>query len=274
MTGAAVASGRGKPMNYRLKVVLLQLALLVFLLALWWFFTDVYALRPKYIIPDPGAVWTEMKFGLFGKSPDGKLTMSVINSLRRVAIGFSIAVGSGVVVGMVLSVSKVFRDVVGGYFTAIQSIPSIAFVPLALLLLGLNERAVLAVVIVEGFIPTALGVSAALLNVPPALRTAGRTLGVKGLGLVTRVTLPASLPNLVGGLRTAWSFSWRALIGGELLTTNPGLGQLLEIGRNTANVALVVSTIICIGVVGVFFDTIISSLESRIRHNYGLEGES
>ncbi|ULH16854.1 ABC transporter permease [Deinococcus sp. KNUC1210] len=261
-------------MNYRLKVVSIQLGGLLALLGLWWFFTDVRPIWPKYVLPDPGAVWTEMKFGLFGKSPDGKLTMSILNSLRRVAIGFLIAVGSGLVVGVILSVSKSLRDVVSGYLTAVQSVPSIAFVPLAILFFGLNERAVLAVVILEGFIPVALSVAGALGNVPPALRTAGRTLGAKGIGLVTRVMLPASLPNLVGGLRTAWSFSWRALIGAELLTTNPGLGQLLEIGRNTANVALVFTTIITVGVVGALFDVLIRSLESRIRYNYGLEGES
>ena len=188
--------------------------------------------------------------------------------------GFVIALASGLLVGVLLSIWKPLRDVVSGYLTAIQSVPSIAFVPLAILFFGLNERAVLAVVILEGFIPVALSVASALGNVPPALRTAGRTLGAGGLGLVTRVMLPASLPNLVGGLRTAWSYSWRALIGAELLTTNPGLGQLLEIGRNTANVALVFTTIITVGVVGALFDILIRSLESRIRYNYGLEAES
>ncbi|WP_350245290.1 ABC transporter permease [Deinococcus sonorensis] len=85
---------------------------------------------------------------------------------------------------------------------------------------------------------------------------------------------PASLPSLVGGLRTAWSFSWRALIGAELLTTNPGLGQLLEIGRNTANAALVISTILIVGVVGGLFDQLIRALEARVRRDHGLEVQS
>ena len=274
MTGAALPTVGVRRVNYRLKVALIQLGVLLVLLGLWWFFTDVRPLWPRYVLPDPAAVWTEVHYGLFGHAPDGKLSMAILNSLRRVASGFLIAVASGLVVGVVLSAWKLARDVVSGYLTAVQSVPSIALVPLAILFFGLNERAVLAVVILEGFIPVALSVAGALGNVPPALRTAGRTLGARGLGLVTRVMLPASLPNLIGGLRTAWSFSWRALIGAELLTTNPGLGQLLEIGRNTANVALVFTTIITVGVVGALFDMLIRFLEARIRYNYGLESEA
>ena len=245
---------------------------LLALLGLWYLITDVLRVWPPYVIPGPDRVWEEIRYGLSGPGPqDGKLLMAVGSSLRRVALGYLIAVALGLGVGLVLASWRGLRDTVGAYLTAVQSIPSIAFVPLAILVFGLNERAVLFVVILEGFIPVALSVSSALLNVPPAWRTAGRTLGARGLALTLKVTLPASLPQAVTGLRTAWSFAWRALIGAELLTSNPGLGQLLETGRNTANMALVLATIIIVGVVGGLFDALIRAWEGRLRRDYGLE---
>ena len=79
MTRAALPAGRAWVMNYRLKVVLIQLGGLLALLGLWWFFTDVHPIWPKYVMPDPAAVWTEIKFGLFGQAPDGKLSMAIVN---------------------------------------------------------------------------------------------------------------------------------------------------------------------------------------------------
>lgn len=242
------------------------------LIGLWYLVTDVLHVWPPYVIPGPDKVWEEIRYGIAGPGPgDGKLLMAVGSSLRRVALGYLIALCLGLAFGLVLASLRVLRETLGSYLTAIQSIPSIAFVPLAILVFGLNERAVLFVVVLEGFIPVALGVSSALLNVPPAWRVAGRTLGAGGLGMIFKVTLPASLPQAVTSLRTAWSFSWRALIGAELLTSNPGLGQLLETGRNTANMAMVLATIIIVGVVGGLFDALIRAIEARLRRDYGLE---
>ena len=260
-----------RPARRNLTLLWQVLGLLV-ILGLWWLITDVLKVWPPYVFPTPQAVWQEFAYGLWGSGPqDGKLLSSVGNSLRRVGLGYLIAVALGGGVGLLMSLWRPLRDTLGAYLQGLQSVPSIAFVPFAILFLGLNEKAVMFVVIIEGFIPVALAVSGAVLNVPPAWRTAGRTLGANNFTLVTRVLLPAALPNIVTGLRTAWSFSWRALIGAELLTANPGLGQLLEIGRNTANVALVVATIIIVGIVGGLFDLIIRALETRLRRDYGLE---
>ena len=110
------------------------------------------------------------------------------------------------------------------------------------------------------------------MNVPPALRIAGRTLGARGLDLTTGVLLPSAVPSILTGLRTAWSFAWRALVGGELLIAGAkSLGELLEVGRNTANVALVLATILIIGVIGGLFDALLRRAEGRVRRDYGLE---
>lgn len=255
----------------RSRAWLAQIVGVLGVLFVWWFFTKIRPVFPSYVMPAPDAVLKELQYGLFGELPDGRLGVSIVNSMRRVAIGYAVALGLGLGLGMILAVAKPLRDVVGGWLTAIQSIPSIAFVPFAILLFGLNDRAVLFVVILEGLIPVALAVSSALQNVPPAWRTAGRTLGASNLQLLTKVLLPASLPNLATGARLAWSFSWRALIGAELLTANPGLGQALEIGRNTANMALVLATLVIVGVLGGLFDAVLRSLETRVRRNYGLE---
>ncbi|WP_084474046.1 ABC transporter permease [Deinococcus pimensis] len=248
-----------------------QIVGILAVLFVWWLVTDVLKVWPAYILPPPEAVLEEFSYGLFGEAPGGRLTQSILNSLRRVAIGYVVALALGVLIGTLLASSRALRETVGGWLTAIQSIPSIAFVPLAILWFGLNERAVLFVVILEGLIPVALAVSAALQNVPPAWITAGRTLGARGLRLYTKVLLPASVPHLATGARLAWSFAWRALIGAELLTSNPGLGQALETGRNTANMALVLATLVVVGALGGLFDLALRRVETRVRRDYGLE---
>jgi NitT/TauT family transport system permease protein len=248
-----------------------QIVGIVLVVTVWWFVTSVLKLWPAFIMPPPQAVLEEFSYGLFGEAPGGRLAQSILNSLRRVATGYATALVIGLALGVLLASSRSLRETVGGWLTAIQSIPSIAFVPLAILWFGLNERAVLFVVILEGLIPVALAVSAAIQNVPPAWITAGRTLGARGVRLYTKVLLPASVPHLATGARLAWSFSWRALIGAELLTSNPGLGQALETGRNTANMALVLATLIVVGVLGGLFDLLLRRLESRVRRDHGLE---
>ncbi|WP_019585871.1 ABC transporter permease [Deinococcus apachensis] len=257
----------------RWRMLLWQLLGLLLLLALWWLVTDVLRLYPPYVFPSPRAVWTEISYGLWGTGPqDGKLLAAIGNSLRRVLVGYAIAVLLGGLVGLLMGAWRLLRETVGAYLTGIQSVPSIAFVPFAILFFGLNERAVLFVVILEGFIPVALAVSGALMNVPPALRIAGRTLGASGLGLTTGVLLPSAVPSILTGLRTAWSFAWRALVGGELLVSaSASLGAQLEIGRNTANMALVIATILIIGIIGGLFDSLLRALEARVRRDYGLE---
>lgn len=257
----------------RWRVLGWQMIGLALIVALWWLVTDVLKLYPPYVFPSPKAVWTEIEYGLWGTGPqDGKLLAAISGSLRRVLTGYVVAVLLGSAVGLLMGMWLPLRATLGAYLTGLQSVPSIALVPFAILFLGLNERAVLFVVIVEGFIPVALAVSGALLNVPPALRIAGRTLGAGGLGLMLRVLLPASVPNVLTGLRTAWSFSWRALVGGELLIAgSKSLGELLEVGRNTANVALVLATILIIGIIGGLFDAALRALEGKVRRDYGLE---
>ncbi|BDP42309.1 ABC transporter permease [Deinococcus aetherius] len=260
-----------RPSRWRMFVW--QLLGLGLLLALWWLVTDVLRLYPPYVFPSPRAVWTEISYGLWGTGPqDGKLLAGIGNSLRRVLVGYVSAVLLGGVVGLLMGAWRPLRDTLGAYLTGIQSVPSIAFVPFAILFFGLNERAVLFVVILEGFIPVALAVSGALMNVPPALRVAGRTLGARGLDLTTGVLLPSAVPSILTGLRTAWSFAWRALVGAELLVSaSASLGSQLEIGRNTANMALVIATILTIGVIGGIFDAVLRALETRVRRDYGLE---
>lgn len=250
-----------------------QLGGLLLLLLVWWLVTDRLRLYPSYVFPGPTAVWTEIAYGLWGTGPqDGKLLNAIAGSLRRVLTGYVVAVALGGLTGMLMGAWRPLRTTLGAYLTGIQSVPSIAFVPFAILFLGLNERAVLFVVILEGFIPVALAVSGALLNVPPALRLAGRTLGARGPGLMLRVLLPAAIPGVLTGLRTAWSFAWRALVGAELLISGAkSLGEQLEVGRNTANIALVLATILIIGGVGGLFDGLLRALETRVRRDYGLE---
>jgi NitT/TauT family transport system permease protein len=267
-----------KPNKKGLPIWAWNLISLVVFALIWIVIVDLLKLYKPFQIPPllgENSISQEIDFGFFKSPPEGGAMLNaLINSLKRIAVGFSAAIGIGFVVGMILSTSSILRGIIGAWLTGIQSVPSIAFVPLALIWFGLNEKAVLFVVILEGFIPVALAISSSIINVAPTLRTAGRTLGASGLALYLRVLLPASLPNLTSALRTAWSFAWRALIGAELLASSGGLGKMLETGRNTSSIALVMTTILLIGFLGIVMDTVMRAWETTIRRNYGLEVNS
>lgn len=259
----------------RWRVLGWQVSGLVIVLAAWWLVTDVLKIWPPYVFPSPTKVWEQIAFGLWGTGPhDGKLLQAIGNSVTRIGIGFGLSLIAGGVLGLLMGSIRALRLVLGGYLTGIQSVPSIAWVPFAILFFGLNERAILAVVILEGAIPVALALSGAIANVYPAWRVAARTLGAQSTSYMLKVMLPASLPQFTGGLRSAFSFAWRAMIGAELLTPNIGLGQQLEIGRNTSQADLVLATIILIGIMGAVVDTVLRAYERKIRRDYGLEVSS
>lgn len=226
--------------------------------------------KPEYALPPPGPVFRSLWIGV----TDGSIVNGALLTLRRAVTGYSIALALGILVGIAVARVKVLRVAFGSLITGIQTMPSIAWFPLAILLFQLLESAILFVVVIGAAPAIANGMIAGADNVPPLLLRAGRMLGAKGLTLWRHVILPASLPTFVSGMKQGWAFAWRSLLAGELLVIikgTPSLGGQLQVARDFADAPALLAVMIVILIVGILADAFVfGALERTVRRRFGL----
>lgn len=233
----------------------------VFLFCIWEFLS-LAKVYPEYLLPPPKEILDTLIFG-FTKA---NYLLCIFASLQRLICGYLIAIILGIIIGLIIARYKFFDDSMGASLVALQAIPSVAWVPFALLWFGISENAVLFIIILEAFIPCSLGVRAAVLNIPKEIIRAAQTLGSKGLDLYCRVIIPAIFPWLISSLRLSWAFAWRSLIAGELFITGLGIGQNLELARSLADMPQVLSMILIIAILGYLSDNLVFNFfEKQIR---------
>jgi NitT/TauT family transport system permease protein len=160
---------------------------------------------------------------------------------------------------------------VGSLVLGLQALPSVCWLPLAILWLGLSEQAIIFVVVMGALFSITLGVDAGVKNTSPIYLKAARNLGSRGLGVYTQVILPSALPAILSGLKQGWSFAWRSLMAGELLYYTLSLGNLLQTGRDLNDAAQVMAVMLLIIILGVSIDSLIfAPIERRVRSRWGL----
>jgi NitT/TauT family transport system permease protein len=202
---------------------------------------------------------------------DGSLLDATAVSLRRVMLGYAISLLIAVPLGILIARSKFAEDTAGALVSSFQSLPSICWLPLALLWFGLNDRAILFVVVMGSMVSITVAVRDGVRNLPPAYVRAARTMGTTGWQLYSRILLPASLPAVLTGAKLGWSYAWRALMSGELLFVSLGLGHMLMMGRELSDMSQVLSVMLVIMAIGLFSDNVIfGSLERHVRRSWGL----
>ncbi|MFE6715262.1 ABC transporter permease [Streptomyces sp. NPDC057695] len=222
-------------------------------------------------LPAPSAVWD----GLTDMWLQGTLLEVIWTSVSRGLAGFLLALAIGTPLGLLVARVKFVRAAIGPILSGLQSLPSVAWVPPAVLWFGLND-AMMFTVILLGAVPSiANGLVSGVDQVPPLFLRAGRTMGATGLRGTWHVTLPAALPGYLAGLKQGWAFSWRSLMAAEIIASSPdlglGLGQLLENGRNNIDLPGVFLAILLILVVGIAIDLLIfSPLERWVLRSRGL----
>lgn len=245
----------------------LQRTLFFIVLLIIWELVARSGIYPKYLLPGPIDVFESLVFGF----SEADYTKAILHSLRRVCFGYFIAVSVGIFSGIAIARYKFLDNTIGASLTPLQSIPSVAWVPLALLWFGLSEAAVIFIVVLEAFIPCALGVRTGVITVPREIIRAAQTLGSKHFDLYLRVIFPAIIPQLVSSLRLSWAFAWRALIAGELFVSGLGIGQTLELGRSLADMARVLSMILVVAILGYITDNVIfRGIEKRVNKAWGI----
>ena len=241
------------------------------LFALW----QVAAARevwPPYLLPAPGDVWAFLR----DAAVEGTLLPAVLTSAQRVGVGFALALALGTLVGLLLARVRILDETLGSAVVGLQSLPSICWFPLALLWFGLNERAVLFVVVMGALFAVILAVRASVRGLPPLTLRAAQMLGAgSGARLWWHVLLPAILPGYLSGMRQGWAFAWRSLMAAELLSQSLriGVGHLLATGRDLNDMAMVLGTIGIILLLGLLVDRLLFfPLERVIARRWGVEG--
>lgn len=222
-------------------------------------------------LPSPSAVWD----GLTGMWLKGTLLDVIWTSVSRGLLGFLLALAIGTPLGLLVSRVKFVRAAIGPILSGLQSLPSVAWVPPAVIWLGLNDSMMYAVILLGAVPSIANGLVSGVDQVPPLFLRAGRTLGATGLRGTWHVVLPAALPGYLAGLKQGWAFSWRSLMAAEIIASSPdlglGLGQLLENGRNNIDMPGVFLAIFLILIVGIAIDLLIfSPVERWVLRNRGL----
>jgi NitT/TauT family transport system permease protein len=232
-----------------------------------WELLSRYGPWPPWLFPGPLEVASRLVL-LVG---DGRLAEAIVRSLARLAQGYAVSVALGLPLGILMARSALARSAIRPFVTGLQALPSICWLPLAMLWFGLSERAIVFVVVMGSLLAVSIATEDAVSGVDPVLLRAAGTLGIRGLRFHAGVLLPAALPGILTGLKLGWSFAWRALMAGELLFVAGGLGQLLQTGRELLDAALVMGVMVTIVAIGVTVDRVLFRLaELRVRRRWGL----
>jgi NitT/TauT family transport system permease protein len=234
-----------------------------------WHVVYLSGWRPEYVLPSPATV-----LGSLGSMiTSGDFWQAVATTLRRALVGYVAALVIGTTLGVLVSRLRPLRMAVGSLITGMQTMPSIAWFPFAILLFGITEQAITFVVILGAAPSIANGIIAGIDHVPPSLVRAGRTMGASGFTLYRLVIVPAALPSYVAGLNQGWAFAWRSLMAGELLVLIIGaasLGANLEFARQLSQADRMLATMIVILVIGMVADAVFSAVSRRMRRARGL----
>jgi NitT/TauT family transport system permease protein len=245
-----------------------KLAAIAIALGLWQL-VAISGWKESYVLPGPIPVFAELGQRLM----TGELWKAVGVTMTRGVVGFAIAAVLGLLLGVLVARSRILRAAIGSLITGLQTMPSIAWFPLAILLFQMSEQAILFVILIGAVPSIANGVIGGVDYVPALLVRAGRNVGASGLSLYRHVILPAALPSVVSGLKQGWAFAWRSLLAGELMVAianRPSLGQFLSQSRDFGDTSYMIALMIVILAIGIAVDAVFGTVERGIRRRRGV----
>ena len=236
-----------------------------------WQLAYLSGIWPKVSLPSPLMV-VESFYELI---LDNTLLISIGVTLYRLLIGFTASIVIGVGVGLAMVRFAGFGKTMSSFAVGLQSFPSVAWVPFAILLIGLNDIGILFVVIMSSVFSVMMSAYSGIRNIPPIYLKAARNMGAKGFSLFRYLMIPAATPALIIGIKQAWSFAWHALVGAEILMAAAvGIGHILLIGREFQLMDQIITSMITIFALGMIFDKVIfAKLDDKVREKWGLRQE-
>jgi len=240
-------------------------------LLLVWQVLFALKLWPEWKFPGPKNVWDAFR----SQWEQGLVWTSIGNSVKRGLIGFALSAIIATPLGVLIARVRPARTVLRPILSGLQQLPSVAWVPAAIIWFGLTPRTIYAVVILGATPSITNGLVNGIDQIPPLYLRASKVLGLRGIENVRRVVLPAALPNYLSGLEQGWAFAWRSLMAAELIAISPslghGLGQTLEAGRQLGDMSLIVAAILMILATGILVEKLgFAPLRRRVYRNRGL----
>jgi len=237
------------------------------LIVIVWQAISMSDVWPSNIFPSPYEVGEDLVYTV----ADGSLFYGIATSMWRLAIGLAIAISGGMVLGIFMARVEIVNQTIGSLVLGLQSIPSIAWVPLAILWFGLTDGGIIFVTAIGAIFAVTINTYTGVKNINPHFIEAAKNMGAKGTQLITAVLIPAAFPYMISGFKQGWAFAWRGVIGAELLFSFLGLGFLLNVGRQLTDVSQVIAIMLVIMGIGIAIDGVIfKKLENKVMSRWGL----
>lgn len=252
--------------------IIKKLAFYLMLILLWELSyrlgVEVLGLWKQYSFASPISVLVT----LVGLITDNSLGPAVLASIKRIFFGYGISLLVGLAAGILIVRFRYIGENIRPVVQGLQTLPSICWLPFAILWYGLNESSIIFVTAIGSTFAVIIAVESGIKNVNPLYIRAALTMGAKGISMYKNVIIPAALPVIISGVKQGWSFAWRALIAGEMLCATVGLGHILMVGRELADITQVMAVMVVIILLGLTVDKLIFyRIESYIRYRWGLE---
>jgi NitT/TauT family transport system permease protein len=223
----------------------------------------------KFVLPGPGVTL----HNLWDQAQTGLLWKAIGITLERAVIGYALAVAIGIVVGLLVARIPPLRAAVGSLITGLQTLPSAAWIPFAIILFSLNNTAIIFIIVMATAPAIANGVIAGVDYIPPLLLKSAKVMGLRGLGLTWHLVMPAALPTFMASLKQGWAFTWHALLTAELLVLvagEPSIGQLFAADQDQTDMPSTIAVMIVILILGVLVDALFGRANTAIRKRWGL----
>lgn len=251
----------------RLPAAVIAAAVPAAILVAWYLATTVTGFFAPYQLPSPGAVWdAAVEMTTQGSGPT--LLTHVAISTQRVFLGFGFGAAAGLAVGALVGLSRWADSLLSGTVGAFRAVPSLGWVPLLILWIGINEESKVLLIAIGAFFPVYTTVASALRHVDAQLVEAGRAYGLKGLSLLRQVQLPAATPAVIAGLRLALAQAWLFLVAAELIASSKGLGFLLTDSANNGRVDRILLSLVTLAVLGTVTDRLIGIGERALARRW------
>ena len=236
-----------------------------------WQIVWASAITSEFKVPQPASVWAEFTAIV----DDGRVWDILWTSISRAFLGFAVALLIATPLGLLVAKVKVVRSAIGPLLSGLQSLPSVAWVPAAILWFGLTDATIYFVVLAGSIPSIANGLVAGIDQIPPILPRVGQVLGASGLRSARHILLPAALPGYLAGCKQGWAFSWRSLMAAEIIAAGPllgfGLGAYLKEGSDLSNMPEVIAAIFLILIVGIGIELLVfRPVERRVLRARGL----
>jgi len=232
-----------------------------------WQGLDSSDIWPDNIFPSPVDVLEDLAYG----ASDGSLFYGIGTSMLRLIVGLTIAIVGGTILGIFMARVETVNQTIGSLVLGLQSIPSIAWVPLAILWFGLTDSGIIFVTAIGAIFAVTINTYTGVKNIDPSYIEAARNMGAKGSILITSILIPAAFPYMISGFKQGWAFAWRGVIGAELLFSFLGLGFLLNVGRQLNDVSQVIAVMIVIMGIGILVDGVVfKRIENKVMTRWGL----